>query len=179
MPNYEYEPINDGIDANAIIKINSVQLDATEGDESLFDEFFETLAAEKNVEAPKEPNGESFEMVTEGSISAENGRIDIKYLEGAEGLPPWTTSVSFDVNDRGIISIIRSGELSHSFVIEQGNRHNSVYRTPYGPLEMCVRGRKVVNEMTENGGKIALDYTVELRGMIAQRTKMLIEVKKR
>ncbi len=178
MPNYEYEPKSNGIDANAIIKINSVQFDATEGDESLFDAFFETLAAENNIEAQRETNDESYEMVSECNISLNDGRIDIRYLEGAEGLPPWTTSVSFDVNDRGIVSIIRYGALSHSFVIEQGVRHYSVYTTPYGPLEMCVRGGKVVNEMTEDGGRIALDYSVELKGMTAQRTKMNILVKK-
>ena len=100
-------------------------------------------------------------------------------MGGAEGLPPWLTSVSFDNNEKGIVSIIRYGQMSHSFVIEEGVRHYSVYRTPYGPLEMCVRGIKVVNNMTENGGSIALDYAVELKGMTAQRTKMTFNVKKR
>ncbi len=180
MPNYEYEPrMDNNITPNAIIKINSAQFDATEGDDSLFDAFFETLAAENNMEPQLESNEESFEMTSEGEISVSNGRTDIKYMEGAEGLPPWLTSVSFDNNEKGIVSIIRYGQMSHSFVIEEGVRHYSVYRTPYGPLEMCVRGIKVVNNMTENGGSIALDYAVELKGMTAQRTKMTFNVKKR
>ena len=159
MPNYEYEPTSNGkFDINAIIKINSVQYDATEGDDSLFDAFFETLAAEKEVENQMDSKGESYEMVTEGNISLNDGRLDIRYEESAEGLPSWITSVSFDASEPGIVSIIRYGQLSHSFVIEQGVRHYSVYTTPYGPLEMCVRGRKVVNEMYEDGGKITLDY---------------------
>ncbi len=179
MPNYEYEPKTDNnITPNAIIKISSAQFDATEGEDSLFDAFFETLAAETNTEPQLEANDESFEMTSEGEICITDTRTDIKYMESAEGLPPWITSVSFDNNEKGIVSIIRYGQMSHSFVIEEGVRHYSVYRTPYGPLEMCVRGIKVVNNMTENGGTIALDYAVELKGMTAQRTKMTFTVKK-
>ncbi len=180
MPNYEYEPrIDADFIPNALLKIKSTQFDATEGDDSLFDAFFETLDNEKGIhgDAP-EKNGEDWEMVSECVLARENGRLDIRYKECAEGLPQWTTSVSFQENDPGIVSIIRYGQMSHSFVIEQGVRHYSVYTTPYGPLEMCVHGRKVVNNMTENGGRIELDYAVELKGMTAQRTKMTIEVTK-
>ncbi len=181
MPNYEYEPIADNsISPNAVIIINSIQFDATEGDDSLFDDFFETLAVENELSEPqKEVNEESYEMTSEGEISLSNGRVDIRYPEGSESLPPWITSVSFDKNEKGIISIIRYGQMSHSFVIQQGVRHYSVYTTPYGPLEMCIRGIKVINEMTEEGGKLTLDYAVELKGMTAQRKKMTVKVKKR
>ena len=180
MPNYEYEPkIDPSFIPNAIMKMSSVQFDATEGDESLFDAFFETLDAENGVtESIKERNAESWEMTGECVLSEEKGRISISYKECAEGLPEWTTSISFDTSDRGIISIIRSGQLNHSFVIEKGVRHNSVYKTPYGPLEMCVKGRQVINELSAEGGKLYIDYAVELKGMTAQRTKMTVEVKR-
>ena len=180
MPNYEYEPkVDAGFIPNARMKIMSVQFDASEGDESLFVMFVQTLDAETGVETViKETNAEKYEMNSECVLSNENGRISVRYKESAEGLPEWETSISFDASDRGIVSIIRSGQLSHSFVIEQGVRHFSVYKTPYGPLEMCVRGKKVVNELDENGGRLILDYAVELKGMTAQRTRMTVEVKK-
>jgi uncharacterized beta-barrel protein YwiB (DUF1934 family) len=178
MPNYEYEPrIDEGFIPNAILKIKSVQFDASEGEESLFDAFFETLNIENGIKNnTPEKSGEDWEMISECVLCRENGRLDIRYKECAEGLPSWITSVSFQENEPGIVSIIRSGQLSHSFVIEQGVRHYSVYTTPYGPLEMCVYGRKVINNMTDEGGTIRLDYAVELKGMTAQRTKMIIEV---
>lgn len=180
MLNYEYEPVTDpSFIPNAILKISSVQFDATEGDESLFDTFFDTLDSEKGItDRIKERNAESWDMTSECVLKEEKGRLFVSYKECAEGLPEWITSISFDTGDRGIISIIRSGQMSHSFVIEKGVRHNSVYTTPYGPLEMCVYGKKVENELTSEGGRLYIDYSVELKGMAAQRTKMTVEVKR-
>lgn len=181
MPNYEYEPqIDKDFIPNAMMKMESVQFDASSGDESLFDAFFQTLDYETGIESGiKENNCENFRMTSECVLARENGRVSVKYKESAEGLPEWTTSVSYDEKEPGIVSIVRSGQLSHAFVIEAGVRHFSVYKTPYGPLEMCVRGRKVENELMEDGGRIYLDYSVELKGMSAQRTKMTLTVKKK
>ena len=61
--------------------------------------------------------------------------------------------------------------------MEEGKRQYSVYKTPFGNLEMCVYAKRVDNSISENGGTLILDYAVELKGMTAQRTKMRVDVK--
>ena len=73
MLNYEYEPVTDpSFIPNAILKISSVQFDATEGDESLFDTFFDTLDSEKGItDRIKERNAESWDMTSECVLKEE------------------------------------------------------------------------------------------------------------
>ena len=121
--------------------------------------------------------GDEIEMMTEALLTQKDGRISVTYKEKTEGLENVKTSVSFMEDDRNIITVCRGGG-GEGFVIEDGKRNFSLYRTPYGIIEMCVYGKKVENTLTEDGGEIAMDYSVELKGMCAQRTKMTIKVTK-
>lgn len=182
MPNMEYEAeVNPKFSPNAKVIINSIQRDAVTPDGvSLFNTFMGNLNEEldEDILEAADKNG-VLEIVCEGEIKEDNGRVVLKYLENADLLADWVTTVSFDINDPNIITVERSGAMSHALVIDQGVRQFSVYTTPYGPFEMCVYGKKVSNLMTANGGSMVLDYTVELKGMTAQRTTMTIEVIKK
>ena len=63
------------------------------------------------------------------------------------------------------------------FTVEPNVRQYSTYDTPFGQVDLCVIGKKIENNMEETGGTLELDYAVELRGMITQRTKMTIRVR--
>lgn len=179
MPIREYEmPENEAEKYNCTIKLVSSQHEIkTKSGESLFDAMV-AVAREDGEDVPDYEGDGEFEMCGDGLLEVREGRLEVSYKECGEGMESVTTAVSFDLSDRGIITVERKGEIGHAFVIEQGVRQFSVYSTPFGPIEMCIYGRKVENEMNENGGYIVLDYSVELRGMTAQRTKMKMEVKK-
>ncbi len=119
--------------------------------------------------------GDGFEMMSEALFSQKDGRVSVTYSEGGEGFENVKTTVSFMENDRDIITVTR-GDGGEGFVIEKGKRNFSLYRTPFGIIEMCVCGKNVENTLTEQGGEIILDYSVELKGMTAQKTKMKIKV---
>ena len=121
--------------------------------------------------------GDEIEMMTEALLEKKDGRISVTYKECSEGLEDVKTSVSFMEDDRNIITVCRGGG-GEGFVIEKGKRNFSLYRTPYGIIEMCVYGKNVENTLDENGGEIIMDYSVELKGMCAQRTKMTFKVTK-
>ncbi len=181
MPYREYENLEEEKE-NCRIRLKSSQTDkVVRGGESLFDTIVYEDYGDEEEDIKLESNSEEpivYDMLSDGILKKENGRIELRYKECTEGLENLSTSISFDENERSVITVSRTGDLRQAFVIKEGVRHFNVYSTPYGPIEMCIWGRKVKNELTEDGGKIELDYSVELKGMTAQRNKMEIRVKK-
>ena len=128
----------------------------------------------------KEIGGENnqYSLVSEGYLDLEEGRLTLSYEETAiEGVEGCYSYISFDLSDPDCITVERRGSIESSFVITKGQRMYSVYSTPFGNIDMCTYGKRVENELSENGGTLLLEYAVELRGLTAQRTKMEVKVK--
>lgn len=116
-----------------------------------------------------------YVMDCRGTLEIRGGRLYLSYSEPqAEDEEAYDTEISFDVDDPDCVTVTRSGGVLASFVLRAGSRGISVYKTPFGPIEMCVLTKKISNTMNTNGGVISMDYTVELKGMTAQRTQITI-----
>jgi uncharacterized beta-barrel protein YwiB (DUF1934 family) len=94
-----------------------------------------------------------------------------------EGTVACETTVSFDVDDPLTVTVTRTGEVKSAIVLEKGKRHICSYETPYMPFEVCVVAKNVVNELTLAGGRLLLDYAVEMRGGVAARSRVEITVR--
>jgi len=66
--------------------------------------------------------------------------------------------------ERDKVEIKRTGNFTSLMIYEQGKSHNSVYETPYGGMQVTVKPSKVLTALDENGGKIFLDYSLDLAG---------------
>ena len=126
---------------------------------------------------PKMPTEESdtYTFCTTAGMKTECGVVTITYEENTG----CTSEIIFDTGKPEMVTIHRTGGIMNTLVLEKGKRHISVYNTPIMPFETAVLAKKVdVNMTYENGGDIALDYLVELRGMDLQRTEMKIHVER-
>ena len=130
---------------------------------------------------PGEEEMGKYAMVSRGMLSQEGELLQLTYqeeLDAEEGASaPTQVRLTFSVEKSGPVTVSRSGDMRTIFTVEQGARQYSTYHTPYGQVDMCVIGKKIQNRIGPNGGELLLDYAVELRGMIAQRTKMTIRVR--
>lgn len=116
-----------------------------------------------------------YAMDCRGTLEIRGGRLYLSYSEPqTDGEDVCDTEISFDIADPDCVTVTRSGGVSASFVLRAGSRGISVYKTPFGPIEMCVLAKKISNTMNINGGVISMDYTVELKGMTAQRTRITV-----
>lgn len=175
MPIEEYKKESGAPENNAVIKVVSCQKNTIDADP-------ETADLGGNIAAgfSDEADGGEYSMTCEGMIKSADGRISLTYTEPPfEDEEPSFMDISFAVSDPECITVTRDGEVKTSFVIMSKRRSMSVYSTPFGPLEMCVYGKKVTNTMTDGGGCIEMDYTVELKGMTAQRTHIKITAERR
>lgn len=126
---------------------------------------------------PKMPTEESdtYTFCTTAGMKTECGVVTITYEENTG----CTSEIIFDTGKPEMVTIHRTGGIMNTLVLEKGKRHISVYNTPIMPFETAVLAKRVdVNMTYEDGGDIALDYLVELRGMDLQRTEMKIHVER-
>lgn len=140
---------------------------------SLFDGDTPTLRSPNEI---PEEDVEHMEITVEANYHDDGTRISMTYHESElTGMAGATTSISFNKNDAGLVSMLRHGTVKTALVFEKGKRHTCVYETPIMPFEICVLTSDVVNAI-EAEGTLTLDYTVELRGAAAEHTHFNLRV---
>lgn len=140
---------------------------------SLFDGDTPKLRAPAEI---PEDEVERIEITVEANYHDDGTRISMTYHESElTGMAGATTSISFNKNAAGLISMLRHGTVKTALVFEKGKRHMCVYETPVMPFEVCVLTGEVINAI-ESEGTLTLDYTVELRGAAAEHTHFHMRV---
>ena len=57
---------------------------------------------------------------------------------------------------------MREGEVNSLMVFEEGQRHLSMYETPYGALSVGINTRRMKTDLSPSGGDIEIDYAIEV-----------------
>jgi uncharacterized beta-barrel protein YwiB (DUF1934 family) len=122
------------------------------------------------------PNGENehSEMTVEGRYHDDGIRVAISYDESElSGMEGSRTTISYQKNEPGVITMLRTGSVKTALLFEKGRCHECVYQTPIAHFDVRVQTDEVNNSL-EGVGVLYLDYTVELKGAQPQRTKMTL-----
>ena len=118
-----------------------------------------------------------IELTTEGSFIESDGQIEISYEENEEmGMEDSRTALLLQKNNPYLVSMVRSGKNSASFIFDAKNRRQQcMYNTEFFPIELCVCTNSVYVYTDGMSGKISLDYTIEVRGVKTERNIMIVE----
>lgn len=107
----------------------------------------------------------------------EDGERVIAYEEsettGMEG-----SDMQLRIAKDGMISIVRTGTYQTHLVVQKGKKHFCHYETPLGEFAVGVSAKWVRNELTDEGGKLALRYTVDANSTLLSDNEIRIEIKK-
>ena len=118
---------------------------------------------------------DTMELVTEGKLAVQDGALCLSYeeseLTGMEG----TTTV-FQVEPEKV-TLLRLGSVQSEMVFEEGRRHMSLYSTPYGHMEIGVRARRLNSTLELTGGRLEIDYDIEINHMLAGQSLFRIDVR--
>lgn len=118
---------------------------------------------------------DTMELVTEGKLAVQDGALRLSYeeseLTGMEG----TTTV-FQVEPEKV-TLLRLGSVQSEMVFEEGRRHMSLYSTPYGNMEIGVRARRLNSTLELAGGRLEIDYDIEINHMLAGQSLFRIDVR--
>lgn len=145
-------------------------------------DYREMSASKLNVlsDAPDmDAECEKVEFYTEGELTlGSDGRFCLSYDESEiTGMEGSVTSVNFNTNEPGLVTLMRTGAFRMAMVFERGARHICTYMTPYMPIEMVVVTKKLENNLTESGGELVCEYSIEANGMRCERAKMRLVAK--
>lgn len=127
----------------------------------------------------EEDERESVEFYTEGElVISADGSFSLSYDESElTGMTGAVTSVNFNLSEPGLVTLMRTGAYRMAMVFEQGKRHICTYQTPYMPIEMSVLAKKLENTLTEDGGELRVEYSIDANGMRCEYAKMILEAR--
>lgn len=121
-------------------------------------------------------DGEEYEaeLTTAGEFEVTENGCKVVYSETDEELDNCVTTL--DVEGSQKISMTRAGKYNTEMIIEKDRRHSCFYRTPYGELIMGIFAKKIVNEMTGNGGTLNFSYTIDFNNTPASENELTVSV---
>ena len=128
----------------------------------------------KGLQSFEDTGDDSVELVTSGRFYEKNGNYYISYKEseltGLEGVHTRVTA------EPGRILLDRSGSLESRMVFEKNQRHLALYETPGGVFTVGTVAMSVSHELCELGGRISLDYRLEIDNAFASRNTVELTV---
>lgn len=114
------------------------------------------------------------ELLTEGTMEQADGKFILSYEDSdATGFEGAITTITAE-ND-SVVSIVRTGTANSNLVIETGKKHHCLYGTPYGDITVGVFTHKIENDLSENGGKLYLKYTIDVNSAYMSDNEIYIE----
>ena len=117
-----------------------------------------------------------IELTTEGRLEAVEGGFVLHYEEG-EMMGEQTIHTRLTaIGDKQFI-LERSGDMSSRLVIEKGKRNSCFYSTFQGELTLGIYGKTVQNRLTESGGSLKMEYTIDTNLQPLSENLVEIEVR--
>lgn len=118
---------------------------------------------------------EEMELTVHGKLYFRGGSVFISYEESAmTGMENTRTTLKVEP---GRVEIIRTGKNHSRLCFQEGLRHESPYRTPYGLLQLATVTHHLVTHMGQEGGTLSIRYQVEMEGQLASENHLQIEVR--
>jgi uncharacterized beta-barrel protein YwiB (DUF1934 family) len=116
-----------------------------------------------------------IELVTEGRSYPGKDGWRISYEESdLTGLQGVTTTFLIQQDK---ITLDRTGRLQSTMVFQEGIRHESLYQMEFGALMMVVCAKKIVQNLSQNGGTVDLVYSIEIEHAMAGTVDYHLDVK--
>ena len=104
---------------------------------------------------------ETVELMTRGTMTGRNGKFAISYVETELTGTSGVTNTFLILNPRRVV-LTREGPVKSRMVFVQGVKDESLYDLGFGSLLLGVYTRQIDVALEETGGRLFIDYTVEI-----------------
>ena len=122
----------------------------------------------------EEGEEQSMEVTTDGHYFYEDEVGCLSYEETeVTGLEGTRTSL-FVMPDQVVVD--REGTVTSRMVFKEGLKSAFQYVTPFGSATMGINTRRITQNMGLNGGRVEIDYVVDMEHMVASRNRFEITV---
>ena len=128
-----------------------------------------------SIHGYEQEDEEHLEFTTDGYYYYEDGVGCLSYEESeVTGLEGTRTSMIV-MPDQVVVD--RDGLITSRMVFKEGLKNSFLYETPYGNATMRIDTRKIDRNIDENGGRVEIDYVLDVEHAVVARNKFQITVK--
>ena len=118
---------------------------------------------------------ESIELLTQGTMTGRNGKYAISYEETELTGNAGVTTTFLILNPSRVV-LTREGAVRSRMVFAEGIKDESFYDLGFGSLLIGICAQKIEVELGENGGRLHIDYTVEIEQSMSSRNSYEITI---
>ena len=118
---------------------------------------------------------DSLEFFTDGQYLFQDPVACLSYQESeVTGLEGTRTSVTI-LPDQVVVD--RAGTVQSRMIFKEGSKSSFLYSTPFGQATMGVDTRSIRQSVNEHGGKVEIDYVVDMEHAVVARNKFSITIR--
>lgn len=131
-----------------------------------------------SIKGIQQQNEESndVELFTEGKFKKDGEKYILKYTESEmTGFDNTTTTVEIE-NEK--VSIIRNGNVNSQMIFIKDKKTTSYYNTQFGSLIIGVMADKLDVDINDDGGKIDINYIIDINEEYIGQNSVLIDIKR-
>ncbi|MDO4973212.1 MAG: DUF1934 domain-containing protein [Eubacteriales bacterium] len=117
---------------------------------------------------------DSLEFFTDGQYLFQDQVACLSYQESeVTGLEGTRTSVTI-LPDQVVVD--RAGTVQSRMIFKEGSKSSFLYSTPFGQATMGVDTRSIRQSVNEHGGKVEIDYVVDMEHAVVARNRFSITI---
>lgn len=116
------------------------------------------------------------EVITHADFSLSEDGYSLSYKEEKNGVHEETR---ITVTDSKKVVINRHAEIETDMTVEEGIRHLSYHRLPFGEFSLDVVGDKIVSEFSQQGAKLFFSYRTFSGGEALGKAEFDITVRRK
>ena len=118
---------------------------------------------------------DKLEVTTMGNFTKHQDDYKISYNENSEG--GMTGKTSLTVHGNRQITLVRTGGMATRLILEKGQRHLCHYDTGYGEMMVGVFTDRIDSSLSETGGELKFNYSVDINSEFSSNNEISIKVK--
>ena len=120
---------------------------------------------------------DNIRITSEGTMSFDGKRVEICYDETMDDVGVAQNTLSFDVKEPGIVTLVREGAVSCVMTFSENGRYGGLYNMGFASFDFTVATKRISNKLSfEKGGVLLLDYNTELQGVAVQTSRFRFDI---
>ena len=117
-----------------------------------------------------------LEFTTDGLYTFDGDTGCMSYMESeVTGMEGTRTSIMV-LPDKVVLD--RDGMITSRMVFQPGQKNSVLYDTPYGTATLSILTRSINQSFNKDGGKVEIDYVLDVEHAVATRNRFQLSVKK-
>ena len=118
---------------------------------------------------------DSFELMTDGEYTRENGISTFSYMESElTGLDGMLTTFNVEP-DRVVLQ--RGSGLNGDMIFSEKQKHHFLYETPFGAITMGIDTHSIKENMRDDGGSLEIRYDIEVDNISVSQNLFQIDIR--